>query len=542
MTKVSLQVYLDQQWQDAAEIRFYDPELGHRGSTRLDYLPAYALEYLNDPGATVSSRYPVDFVSHDEDCWPAFLLDLLPGGEGRRRWAERLSVPLGIAGEIELLKHAAANPTGNLRVRESIESDFRAQMRLPDKAGHLTELDQHPGFGRDQIIEKQEHFIEYAYQLGAAVADANNVQGEAPKFLVAEDLPGNWHAEGALADSQVRRHWIVKFARGKAAADQQVLRNEAGYLEVARQFGLDVGEPLQFEQAESGAGTLFIPRFDRAQTREGNTNITERYAMESLYALAGVSEYGAATPHEVLVTALMAQVVEEDRPAIALEYIKRDLLNVVMGNTDNHGRNTAVLRSRDGRYCLSPLFDFAPMYLDPEGIARVCRWDGDKEQSGRPVWREVIRFFATWVEEPWLLKHVAQTSKPLERLSQTMASSGIDDDIIARCQFFDRQQLKSNCGPGVTMPRAKIEKLEPDTFNEKKLALLERIPKEELSLGVATKAMRLLLGMTQEEYGAKVVGLSRKVVSAIERDSYNPELKTLEKIARPFGLKIGFLR
>jgi DNA-binding XRE family transcriptional regulator len=54
--------------------------------------------------------------------------------------------------------------------------------------------------------------------------------------------------------------------------------------------------------------------------------------------------------------------------------------------------------------------------------------------------------------------------------------------------------------------------------------------------------MRLLLGMTQEEYGAKVVGLSRKVVSAIERDSYNPELKTLEKIARPFGLKIGFLR
>jgi DNA-binding XRE family transcriptional regulator len=92
------------------------------------------------------------------------------------------------------------------------------------------------------------------------------------------------------------------------------------------------------------------------------------------------------------------------------------------------------------------------------------------------------------------------------------------------------------------MPRAKIEKLDPGAFNEKKLALLERIPKEELSLGEATKAMRLLLGMTQEEYGAKVVGLSRKVVSAIERDRYNPELKTLEKIARPFGLKIGFLR
>jgi len=41
--------------------------------------------------------------------------------------------------------------------------------------------------------------------------------------------------------------------------------------------------------------------------------------------------------------------------------------------------------------------------------------------------------------------------------------------------------------------------------------------------------MRLLLGMTQEEYGQKVVGLSRKVVSAIEKDAYNPTLETLKK-------------
>jgi len=54
--------------------------------------------------------------------------------------------------------------------------------------------------------------------------------------------------------------------------------------------------------------------------------------------------------------------------------------------------------------------------------------------------------------------------------------------------------------------------------------------------------MRLLLGMTQEEYGQKVVGLSRKVVSAIEKDAYNPTLETLKKIAKPFGLSIGFTR
>jgi len=92
------------------------------------------------------------------------------------------------------------------------------------------------------------------------------------------------------------------------------------------------------------------------------------------------------------------------------------------------------------------------------------------------------------------------------------------------------------------MPKAKIEKLDPANFNDKKRALLEKIPKGELTLGQATRQMRLLLGMTQEEYGIKVVGLSRKVVSAIENDRHNPELETLKKIAKPFGLGVGFIR
>ncbi len=92
------------------------------------------------------------------------------------------------------------------------------------------------------------------------------------------------------------------------------------------------------------------------------------------------------------------------------------------------------------------------------------------------------------------------------------------------------------------MARAKIDKLDPKSFNSKKLALLERLPQGELSLGQATREMRLLLGMTQEEYGAKVVGLSRKIVSAIENDKHNPELETLKKIAKPFGLNVGFVR
>ena len=55
------------------------------------------------------------------------------------------------------------------------------------------------------------------------------------------------------------------------------------------------------------------------------------------------------------------------------ELVLRDVLDVALGNTDHRARNTAVLKQLDGRIELSPLYDFAPMVLDPQGIACVSR-------------------------------------------------------------------------------------------------------------------------------------------------------------------------
>ncbi len=428
MSKITIQTFLDNQWHDAAEVVFIKPELGHRGQSRLDYLPQYVIEHMDgddEGGARVSGRYPVSFESHTASDWPAFLLDLLPGGEGRRRWIDRLDLSMGPSSELALLQHAAANPVGHLRIAESVASVHRSAPALPDESGVLTSAAQHKGFSRESLVRRQEHFIEYAYQLGAAVSGATDVQGEAPKFLLVQNLAGRWHAEGALQDLQVTQHWIVKFARGKTTADQTVLRNESGYLEVARQFGLTVGKPLQYEE-----GALFIPRFDRLQ-REGKT---QRLAMESLYSLAGVCGFGVAPRHEQLCHDLMEQILPEDRMDQALEYIKRDVLNVIMGNTDNHGRNTAVLRDQSGRITLSPLYDFAPMYLDPEGIARVTRWDNSRETAGQPDWRSVAAFFEAWMSTDTLIDRLADLIEPLSTLSGTMQSAGIDPAIIERCR------------------------------------------------------------------------------------------------------------
>ncbi|WP_258197996.1 HipA domain-containing protein [Pseudomonas capeferrum] len=48
----------------------------------------------------------------------------------------------------------------------------------------------------------------------------------------------------------------------------------------------------------------------------------------------------------------------------------RDLINKTLGNFDNHGRNTAIIRGQNG-LSLAPIYDLAPMVLDAEGITRT---------------------------------------------------------------------------------------------------------------------------------------------------------------------------
>ena len=57
-----------------------------------------------------------------------------------------------------------------------------------------------------------------------------------------------------------------------------------------------------------------------------------------------------------------------------VEYVLRDFFNVMVSNTDNHGRNSSLLKAADS-VRLSPLYDVAPMRFDPEGIVRNTRWD-----------------------------------------------------------------------------------------------------------------------------------------------------------------------
>lgn len=386
-------------------------EGGISGAGRWSYDLDWMLAHLDEPWATVSLALPLSFDSIALPHWPAFLLDLLPAGVARDRWLALLELRNGPAADWPLLLHAGRAPVGALRLAH-------ARAWRPELVR---------GFAREDVVEKGAGFLDFMVraqetQFGRrndSPYSAADTQGAAPKYLLTQDHSGLWWAEGTLPDEQCDKFWLVKYPRGDRQADRAVLRAEAACLEIARDWGLRCGAPLLWER-----DCLFVPRFDRVREEQG----IRRLGMESLCSALGVAEFGHVLSHEELCEAIarFSSVPGDD----LLEYLGRDVLNLALGNTDNHARNTAFLK--DGpQVRLSPIFDVAPMEIDPEGIPRAARWKG--ESHLRPDWRRVADFLSRWLDRDRVVTSLRAWALHVRALPYRTAQHGLPDLVVDRC-------------------------------------------------------------------------------------------------------------
>lgn len=368
--EVTIQRFTKGCWIDVASVALAgDPSKGLATPTVTAYLIDYAIENLDRrDAAALSAGLPVQLDARTSRRWPAFLVDLLPQGYGRAELLQQLghSAIAGPEAEWPLLLAGAGNPIGHLRVREAFEWLCERSGSLPSR-----------GFSFDEIAARSDDFVEFLASHGLFVAGSSGVQGEWPKILLTEDRNGLLHLDHALPDELAHRHWLVKFGRGTDAALARILELEAPYMRVARRLGLRVHGDLALRER-----ALFIPRFDRRVEPTG----VERVAQESIASLCGIAEFGAAPSHNRVVR-LLGHLATNPEVEI-LEYVRRDIVNVALGNRDNHARNTAVNRLENGTLRLTPLFDFAPMMLHPDGIARRMRWESD--DRGSPRWPSIV--------------------------------------------------------------------------------------------------------------------------------------------------------
>lgn len=408
----TFEIHLDGHWRPAATLELIgDIESGTDAPTRIAYLVEHALETSGRKDAAASSaNLPVSLELVRLPTWPAFVVDLLPQGYGRQELARRLNIRAGARNaDWPLLLAGAGNPIGNLRVTEAV-SYAKDQAAGPSR-----------GFTRDEIISRAGTFMEHLASEGYFVAGSSGVQGEWPKILLTQDQAGLWHLDHLLPDHLAVKHWIVKFARGDNAIFRSILNIEESYYRVAADLGLHTAEPLIHEN-----GVLFIPRFDRV----ANPGQVSRIGQESLYSLAGKAGFDVALTHNQACAAMAAHCT--DPAADITEYMLRDAVNIALGNKDNHGRNTAFQRFGNGCVALSPLFDFAPMFLHPEGIARRIRWE--KDDGGSPVWGSAAEQAANAgkIDAKALRQRLAEFAPQIARLPERLEFHGIPPDIIER--------------------------------------------------------------------------------------------------------------
>jgi serine/threonine-protein kinase HipA len=364
----TIQLHADGAWHDVASVSLLGPESeGWRARTYAGYAVAWAVEHAGARDAhALCANWPVGLAPQALPHWPVCLIDMLPQGFGRQEMLQGLGLPptAGVGADWRLLMVGAGNPIGHLRVKE-------AAQWLAAQASTLR------GFTDDEVAQRGEDFAEHLAAHGLFVAGSSGVQGEWPKLLLTRADDGLLYLDHTLPDDRAVAHYIVKFGRG---ADRQlagILRHEAPYMGLAQRLGLRVHAPLVMRQR-----ALFIPRFDR-QAQGGRVT---RLAQESIASLTGLPGFDTVPSHDQVCQALIQHGTRPQDEV--LEYIKRDVANLALGNKDNHARNTAVQRDAQGRVALTPMFDFAPMYLHPDGIARRMRWEDN--DGGRPDWRRVL--------------------------------------------------------------------------------------------------------------------------------------------------------
>lgn len=412
---LTIQTYVNGQWHDALDLNISDTQAVASARMTTSYKTTYLHDFYDVTDSVfehaVSVNLPANWSAEDTKSFPAFVLDIIPAGHAKKSLLKRFNdeKPPEMNLDLFLLGRCTPSPIGNLRVKESVEA-------LEDTGAEA--------FDREEIVERTNDFLEYAYEAGAALGGATGAQGEAPKLLLVEGRDGMFYADAMLDDSLAQSHSLVKFARNQVTEnDKNILRTEYQYYKAVSSLGLNTVSTngLRLEEAEKPS--LWMPRFDRLV--DGDS--VERIAVESVYSLLGNTEPGSRLKHEAVLSKLIElwrlNGQDDEVQELIFEYIRRDLLNRILGNSDNHGRNTSIFRYR-GRFDLAPIYDLAPMVLDAEGVTRATKWESEKK--GSPKWREICNCFPEWYAPDDLYERIRDAANEFRALPDLLVEMPLD--------------------------------------------------------------------------------------------------------------------
>ena len=429
MESLTIQAWLNETWRDIALINYPGADKGDWNTTQVNYLTDYALDFLDrDDNHAVSLNHPVSLFFDDggHPGWLRFIDDIIPSGASRRYWVNALDISDLPAAQqnYRLLKYGTMSPVGNLRIKESVPE-------WSESASAKT-------FTVNDVINRAADFLDYAQERGAAAGGATGAGGEAPKLLLrCSEEDAIWIDTWQNEPSREDRYYLVKYPRGgRTEVDCNILRAEFHYYHELAAMGFSTisTQTMRLEEG-SHYPSLWLPRFDITRNEQGQLI---RLGMESVYSLLQKAP-GTILDQETTLRTLIEKITGSnmvqqqgyhfDTQAFVIEWVRRDLLNIIFGNSDNHGRNTAFIKA-ENQIMLSPVYDFAPMKADPEGIPRTLKWSLSCESGGEYHFNNIAQSLTEWVPASTLMEALHETAVQLIDLPERLHARGVPEQIL----------------------------------------------------------------------------------------------------------------
>lgn len=315
---------------------------GRRGSSVFEYADEWLRRgdaFALDPGNLPLEQIRI-YARSEKSALPGALRDTAPDRWGRQliRRAFRKAGEQRVLSEIDYLL-AISDPTriGALRYRREGAETF----------GH--------DIGRYRVPP--------LVRLPALVSAADAVHGntdtaEDLKLLLNEGSPlGGARPKSAVVDD-AGRLLIAKFPKGDDG--RSVPHGEVLAMTLAGNAGVNVAEARL--QDVAGRPVSLIARFDRAGER--------RIPFLSAMSLLGLDDGDDATYTDI---AEAIRMYSSSPTEDLHELWRRIVLNVMIGNLDDHLRNHAFLYDRNNQWRLSPAYDLNPVPLE-EKAREMTTW------------------------------------------------------------------------------------------------------------------------------------------------------------------------
>jgi len=220
------------------------------------------------------------------------------------------------------------------------------------------------------------------------------------------------------------RQWIVKFTEISEYDEPLV---EHASMQLAATCGVVVSSTRAIKLGNGHV--VAIDRFDR----EGGARL-HAISANVLFSAAG-EERGYPE-----LAQLLRRIAPADRIAEQQQQLfRRMVFNILIDNTDDHDKNHALLRQRDGRYLLSPAFDVLPV-AQGLGYQQLTVGKYGAESTLTNAMSSAPQFGLAAAAARAIVREVCTA---VERWKEAFSATGVKDaDIDYLARFVDRESLR----------------------------------------------------------------------------------------------------